>query len=70
MSAALPILTTPRLILRPLDLTDVDAVQGAISGRTAVLLDSRATNFFEGQAKSPQAARAGRLPGAVQLDLF
>ena len=27
MSAALPILTTPRLILRPLDLTDVDAVQ-------------------------------------------
>ncbi len=27
MSAAIPILTTPRLILRPLDLTDVDAVQ-------------------------------------------
>jgi thiosulfate/3-mercaptopyruvate sulfurtransferase len=47
---------------------DVEAVQGAVSGRTAVLLDSRATNFFEGLAKSPQAARAGRLPGAVQLD--
>lgn len=27
MSAAIPPLTTPRLILRPLDLTDVDAVQ-------------------------------------------
>src|SRR5450631_2804336 len=27
MSAAIPTLTTPRLILRPLDLTDVDAVQ-------------------------------------------
>ena len=48
--------------------SDVDAVLGAISRRSAVLLDSRATNFFEGQAKSPQAARAGRLPGAVQLD--
>jgi thiosulfate/3-mercaptopyruvate sulfurtransferase len=47
---------------------DIDAVQGAISGASAVLLDSRASNFFEGRAKSPQAARAGRLPGAVQLD--
>jgi thiosulfate/3-mercaptopyruvate sulfurtransferase len=47
---------------------DVDAVQRAMSGQSAVLLDSRATNFFEGQAKSPQAARAGRIPGAVQLD--
>ena len=47
---------------------DVDAVQDAISDKTAVLLDSRATDFFEGRAKSPQAARAGRLPGAVQLD--
>jgi thiosulfate/3-mercaptopyruvate sulfurtransferase len=47
---------------------DVDTVQGSISSQSAILLDSRATNFFEGQAKSPQAARAGRLPGAVQLD--
>ena len=47
---------------------DVDAVQDAISDKTAVLLDSRATDFFEGRAESPQAARAGRLPGAVQLD--
>jgi thiosulfate/3-mercaptopyruvate sulfurtransferase len=47
---------------------DIGAVEGAISNRSAVLLDSRATNYFEGRAKSPQAARAGRLPGAVQLD--
>ena len=47
---------------------DVGAVERAIADRTAVLLDSRATSFFEGRAKSPQAMRAGRLPGAVQLD--
>ena len=47
---------------------DVVAVENAIANQTAVLLDSRATSFFEGQAKSPQAMRAGRLPGAVQLD--
>lgn len=47
---------------------DLGAVEHAIANRAAVLLDSRATNFFEGQAKSPQALRAGRLPGAVQLD--
>ena len=46
----------------------LDAVERAVSGRNAVLLDSRATNYFEGGAKSPQALRAGRLPGAVQLD--
>jgi thiosulfate/3-mercaptopyruvate sulfurtransferase len=46
----------------------LDAVERAVADGTAVLLDSRATNFFEGQAKSPQAARAGRLPDAVQLD--
>jgi len=43
-------------------------VERAIADQTAVLLDSRATNFFEGGAKSPQALRPGRLPGAVQLD--
>jgi thiosulfate/3-mercaptopyruvate sulfurtransferase len=47
---------------------DVGAVERAIADHTAVLLDSRATNFFEGRAKSPQAMRPGRLPGAVQLD--
>jgi thiosulfate/3-mercaptopyruvate sulfurtransferase len=47
---------------------DAGAVEHAIADQTAVLLDSRATNFFEGHAKSPQALRPGRLPGAVQLD--
>jgi thiosulfate/3-mercaptopyruvate sulfurtransferase len=47
---------------------ELDAVERAVADHTAVLLDSRATNYFEGGAKSPQALRAGRLPGAVQLD--
>jgi thiosulfate/3-mercaptopyruvate sulfurtransferase len=47
---------------------ELDAVERAVVDRSAVLLDSRATNYFEGGAKSPQAMRAGRLPGALQLD--
>jgi thiosulfate/3-mercaptopyruvate sulfurtransferase len=47
---------------------DVGVVERALADRSGVLLDSRATDYFEGRAKSPQAARAGRLPGAVQLD--
>jgi thiosulfate/3-mercaptopyruvate sulfurtransferase len=46
----------------------LDAVERAVADGTAVLLDSRATSYFEGGAKSPQALRAGRLPGAAQLD--
>ena len=47
---------------------ELDAVERAVADHTAVLLDSRATSYFEGGAKSPQALRGGRLPGAVQLD--
>jgi thiosulfate/3-mercaptopyruvate sulfurtransferase len=47
---------------------EIDAVADAVASGNAVLLDSRATNFFEGGAKSPQALRPGRLPGAIQLD--
>ena len=47
---------------------EVTAVELAIARAGAVLLDSRAADFFEGRAKSPQAMRAGRLPGALQLD--
>ena len=54
--------------LAPALRADVGAVERAIADRTAVLLDSRATSFFQGSAKSPQALRPGRLPGAVQLD--
>jgi len=64
---------TPRSPAYPVSLVagmraDVGAVERAVAERNAVLLDSRATNYFEGRAKSPQAMRAGRLPGAVQLD--
>lgn len=54
--------------LAPALRADVGAVKRAIADRTAVLLDSRATTFFQGSAKSPQALRPGRLPGALQLD--
>src|SRR4029079_940837 len=54
--------------LAPALRADVGAVERAIADRTAVLLDSRATSFFQGSAKSPQALRPGRLPGSVQLD--
>lgn len=48
--------------------SDADAIARAIDNNNAVLLDSRAAGFFEGRDKSPQALRAGRLPGAVHLD--
>lgn len=47
---------------------DITRVVRAVGSGDAVLLDSRATAFFEGDSKSPQAKRAGRLPGAVHLD--
>lgn len=48
--------------------SDVEAIAHAIEKNDALLLDSRAAGFFEGRDKSPQALRAGRLPGAVHLD--
>ena len=47
---------------------DVGAVEAALADRAAVLLDSRSISYFEGREKSPQAARPGRLPGALHLD--
>jgi thiosulfate/3-mercaptopyruvate sulfurtransferase len=47
---------------------ELDAVEAAVDNHSAVLLDSRAINFFEGRGKSPQVARPGRLPGAALLD--
>lgn len=43
-------------------------VEQAVRRGTAALLDGRSRAQFEGQDKSPQAARAGRLPGAIHLD--
>ena len=47
--------------------SDLNIVRRALAGRSAALLDSRATGYFEGREKSPQAARPGRLPGALQI---
>jgi thiosulfate/3-mercaptopyruvate sulfurtransferase len=44
------------------------AVERAVADASAVLLDTRSTSYFEGREKSPQALRAGRLPGALHLD--
>jgi thiosulfate/3-mercaptopyruvate sulfurtransferase len=46
---------------------DLDVVRRALADGSAALLDSRSTGYFEGREKSPQAARPGRLPGALQL---
>ena len=48
--------------------SDLDAVNKAVASQNAVLLDSRLRAYFEGREKSPQALRAGRLPGALLLD--
>lgn len=48
--------------------TDIAAIEQTLAKHDAVLLDSRALSYFEGTDQSPQAARPGRLPGAVQLD--
>lgn len=47
---------------------DLASVERAVAEHTAVLLDSRSVAYFEGREKSPQALRAGRLPGAIHLD--
>jgi thiosulfate/3-mercaptopyruvate sulfurtransferase len=44
------------------------AVERAVADASAILLDTRSTAYFEGREKSPQALRAGRLPGALHLD--
>ena len=46
----------------------IDAVETALERTEATLLDGRSQAQFEGRDKSPQVARAGRLPGAVHLD--
>jgi thiosulfate/3-mercaptopyruvate sulfurtransferase len=47
---------------------DCAAVERAVADASAVLLDSRSSSYFEGREKSPQALRAGRLPGALHHD--
>lgn len=45
-----------------------DATLVASRSRLATLVDARATSYFEGREKSPDAARPGRIPGAVSRD--
>jgi thiosulfate/3-mercaptopyruvate sulfurtransferase len=47
---------------------DLPDVEIAVAQASAILLDTRSTSYFEGREKSPQALRAGRLPGALHLD--
>jgi thiosulfate/3-mercaptopyruvate sulfurtransferase len=47
---------------------DLAAVERAVTDASAILLDTRSTAYFEGREKSPQALRAGRLPGSLHLD--
>jgi thiosulfate/3-mercaptopyruvate sulfurtransferase len=47
---------------------ELAGVEQAVADGGAILLDSRSAASFEGREKSPQAMRAGRLPGSLQLD--
>ncbi|WP_445503394.1 sulfurtransferase [Microvirga sp. G4-2] len=47
---------------------EADAVAKVLASADATLLDGRSQAQFEGREKSPQAARAGHLPGAIHLD--
>jgi thiosulfate/3-mercaptopyruvate sulfurtransferase len=47
---------------------DISRVEEAVARKDATLLDARGRGYFEGREKSPQAMRAGRLPGAAHLD--
>jgi thiosulfate/3-mercaptopyruvate sulfurtransferase len=46
----------------------VEEVEKAVANGSATPLDARGIGYFEGREKSPQAMRAGRIPGAVHLD--
>ena len=45
-----------------------DATFVASRGKLATLVDARATSYFEGNEKAPEATRAGHIPGAVSRD--
>jgi len=46
----------------------VASIEAAIANGSEVMLDARSEGYFAGREKSPQARRAGRLPGALHLD--
>ena len=47
---------------------ELGAVERAVADASAALVDSRGPDSFAGREKSPHAARAGRLPGSLNLD--
>ena len=47
---------------------DLASVEQAVTDASAIPLDSRSAAYFEGRDKSPQALRAGRVPGSLHLD--
>jgi thiosulfate/3-mercaptopyruvate sulfurtransferase len=63
-----PVPTTCPVAIDPTWRSDIAAVAAALENGRAALLDSRSSAFFQGQKKSPQATRPGRLPGAGLLD--
>jgi thiosulfate/3-mercaptopyruvate sulfurtransferase len=48
--------------------SNTDATLVASRSRLATLVDARAASYFEGHEKSAEAARAGRIPGAISRD--
>lgn len=63
----------PRRTAYPVTIDDsvrasLEDVARAVADGSAALVDSRGASFFAGREKSPQAARAGRLPGAIHVE--
>ena len=67
-AGATPSSATYPVALDPAYRAELAAVETAVAAASATLLDTRSTSYFEGREKSPQALRAGRVPGAVHLD--
>ena len=65
---ATPVSTTYPVALDPTWRCNCAAVERAVADGSAVLLDTRSAAYFEGREKSPQALRAGRVPGSLHLD--
>jgi len=65
---ATPVSTAYPVALDPTWRCDCAAVERAAADGSAVLLDTRSVSYFEGREKSPQALRAGRVPGSLHLD--
>jgi len=44
------------------------AIAAALADKSAAFIDARSTSYFEGREKAAEAARAGRIPGALSRD--